>query len=169
MTDPFLGEIRAFGFGFAPRNWALCNGQVLTIQQNQALYSLIGVQYGGNGTTNFALPDLRGRTAVGAAESGPPTSLTRYPVGTQVGVPTVSLTAGQLPPHTHQMPVAAARTSSRAAGNADAPGGAYGAVGGGSTSAGLAPAGGGAAHQNLPPYLAVSFCIALVGIFPPRS
>src|SRR5438309_1381582 len=98
MSDPFIGQISPFPYNFAPLNWALCQGQILSIQQNTALFSLLGTQYGGNGTTNFALPDLRGRVPVGQG-AGP--GLTDRAVGEQDGTETAQIVAGQMPAHTH--------------------------------------------------------------------
>src|SRR3569833_3421678 len=96
MSSPFLGEIRAFGFNFAPKGWTMCNGQQLSMQQNAALFSLLGTQYGGNGVTTFALPDLRGRTAVNQGQ-GP--GLSSYVIGEVTGTETVTLISTQMPQH----------------------------------------------------------------------
>src|SRR5437588_2134689 len=98
MSEPFLSEIRIFSFNYAPKSWAMCNGQLLPINQNQALFSLIGTTYGGNGQTNFALPDLRGRVPMGAGQGS---GLPNYALGTVVGSGTLVLTESNLPAHTH--------------------------------------------------------------------
>ena len=98
MSEPFLGEIRAFGFTFAPRGWAMCQGQTMSISQNSALFSLLGTTYGGDGRVTFGLPDLRGRTAISLGQ-GP--GLSTRTQGEQAGSEQVTLNAGQIPPHTH--------------------------------------------------------------------
>ncbi|RYY14457.1 MAG: phage tail protein, partial [Cytophagaceae bacterium] len=98
MDSPYLGEIRSIAFGFAPKGWALCNGQLLAVNQNQALFSLLGTTYGGNGQTTFALPNLQGRVPVG---TGQLPGGTTYTLGMMAGTESVSLQQGQLPPHTH--------------------------------------------------------------------
>lgn len=166
MSEPFIAEIQMFAFAFAPRGWASCNGQLLPINQNQALFSLLGTTYGGNGQTNFALPDLRSRTPV-----NPGNEIVLGQVG---GVETVTLSNSEIPQHTHTL-------------NASA-----GAITGGSPSgtflttqptdamytipananvsmAGQAASNGSQAHTNIQPYLVVNFCIALQGIFPSRN
>lgn len=170
--EPFIGEIRCFGFAFPPRGWALCAGQLLPINQNQALFAILGTTYGGDGRTNFALPDLRGRVPLHQG-SGP--GLTPRPLGQQGGTEAVTLTAAAMPAHTHP-----ARCNG-GAGNQYGPTGHYWAqdAAGGSVYApagdtamaadAAALAGGGAPHNNLQPYLAMNFCIALQGIFPSRS
>jgi microcystin-dependent protein len=173
--DPFLGEIRMVGFNFAPVGWALCNGSILNIQQNTALFSLLGTTYGGNGTTTFALPDLRGRVPVSQGH-GPLTSA--YTLGQQGGAENVTLTGAQMPAHTHGL------AANSAAGSATSPINGFiasasdsngGAVTGYATSsngalnaAAVTVSGGNQAHNNLQPYLSVNFIIATVGIFPSR-
>ena len=115
MSEPFLGQIMLVGFNFAPVGWALCNGQILSITQNTALFSLLGTTYGGNGTTTFALPDLRGRAAVGFGQ-GP--GLSNYDLGQSTGTETVTLTVGQMPAHNHMVAANAAN------GNVSSPSGA---------------------------------------------
>ena len=174
MSNPFVGEIRAFGFTFAPAGWAFCNGQILPISQNTALFSLLGTFYGGNGTSNFALPNLQGSLAVDMG-SGP--GLTPRDLGETGGASAVTLTVAEIPAHTHS--VITSPTSNDASpvgatfgGAARGHSPAYAAAGTGTVnmSAGaVAQTGGGQAHDNMPPYLALNFCIALLGIFPPRS
>ncbi|KQV86283.1 phage tail protein [Massilia sp. Root351] len=166
MAEPFLSEIRLMSFVFPPKGWALCNGQLLPINQNQALFSLLGTTFGGDGRTNFALPDLRGRVP---AHVGPAIT-----AGMQLGAESVTLTESHLPSHSHVSKVGDSLASS------SSPVGAiaarkgrlghdlYGAPGNLttlSTTAGGA-VGGGQAHSNMQPTLTLSFCIALQGIFP---
>lgn len=170
--DPFVAEIRIFPFNFAPRGWAWCNGQLLPISQNTALFSLLGTTYGGDGRSTFALPDLQGRAPMHPGQ-GPGLSL--HDLGETGGAETVALLESEIPAHTHQVrwsdldgdlplpgPV-------RALGNSSG-GLAYG-TGTDAVLAGqaLAPAGGGQPHNNLQPYLTFYFCIALQGVYPPRT
>lgn len=157
-ADPFLGQILMVGFGFAPRGWAHCDGQLLPISQNQALFSLLGTTYGGDGRTTFALPDLRGRSALHVGR-GPGLSDVRW--GEKGGAESVMLTSTQIPSHTHAVPEVQVR------GNGS---GAVGlAAGGDRGTAATAPTGGSQAHNNMPPYLGLYHVIALSGIFPSRS
>ena len=172
MAEPFLGEIRIVGFGFAPQGWALCNGQVLSIQQNTALFSLLGTQYGGDGVQTFALPNLQSRVPVHQGQ-GP--GLTPYTIGEVTGAESVTLTQGQIPAHQHSV----APVSSDQAQDTNRPGGAFPTTGGiyASTQGGGAPmapavsspTGGSQPHSNIQPLLVVNFVIALEGIFPSRS
>ena len=165
MSQPFLGEIRLFAFGFNPRGWALCNGAALSIAQNQALFSILGTTYGGNGQTTFALPDLQGRIPVHFNVNVPAT------LGTKGGEEIHVLTVAELPAHSHPV-IASSNLPSQ-----PGPSGNMWANGGGAipyadaanasmAAAAVAPAGGGQAHQNLAPYLVLNFCIAVQGIFP---
>lgn len=167
--DPFLGEIRLVGFNFAPRGWADCNGQILPIAQNTALFSLLGTTYGGNGVNTFALPNLQGRAAlhVGNLSGG-----SSYVLGEQGGTETVTLTTAQIPAHNHVFNAAKRDPDSETATNnfltngnnyANAPSDTTmnpGSVGN---------TGGGLPHNNLQPFLVVRFIIALEGIYPSRS
>jgi microcystin-dependent protein len=175
MSDQFLGEIRPVGFNFAPVGWALCNGQLLSISQNSALFSLLGTNFGGDGRTTFGLPNLQGMAALGMGQ-GP--GLTDYPIGGTAGVATVTLNLGQLGPHVHT-PVA---EGGRIAATGNTPvGNAWGKSGQDDTPysnatpnvtmspASTTPAGGNGAHNNMMPYQVINFVIALVGIFPPRG
>ena len=174
MSEPFLAEVRMVGFNFAPRGWAFCDGQILPINQNPSLYSLLGTTYGGDGRTSFALPDLRGRTPihVGQADGG-----AQHALGLKGGEETHTLAAAEMPRHTHQFKAAsAAATLQRAANSNDSVLAAANVdmyrAGAGNTT--LTPAtvstvGGGQAHNNMQPTLTVSFCIALQGLFPSRS
>lgn len=166
MSEPFLAEIRMFGFNFAPRGWAFCDGQILPINQNQSLYSLLGTTYGGDGRTSFALPDLRGRTPIHVSSS--------HRQGQKGGEETHTLAAHEMPQHTHQL-----QASSSAANNPIPTGHMLGEVPSGlyhsktnsvELLAGtVTNVGGGQGHDNMQPYLAVNFCIALQGLFPSRN
>jgi microcystin-dependent protein len=170
--DPFIGEIRIFGFPFAPQGWALCAGQLLSIQQNTALFSILGTQYGGNGTSNFALPNLQGSVSIGQG-SGP--GLTPRIVGETGGTATVTLTTQQLASHTHPA------NCSNTTGDSYGPAGTIWAADAGGANEyqgsenavmnpqALANLGGGQPHNNLQPYLVLNYCIALNGIFPARG
>jgi len=166
--DPFLGEIRLVPFTFAPKGWAFCAGQLLPINQNQALFALLGTTYGGNGRTTFALPDLRGRVPVGAGESA---AGSEYALGSSGGHETVKLAVGQLPSHSHAVHAnRGPATTKNPAASVPASGGAYGATQNTKmNSAMLSKSGGGQAHENRQPYLSLNYIIALQGIFPSRS
>jgi microcystin-dependent protein len=171
MSEPFIGEIRIFGGNFAPRSWAFCDGQLLPIAQNTALFSLLGTTYGGDGRTIFALPDLRGRTPMHPGR-GP--GLTTRSLGQRVGVETVTLSESQIPNHTHSMRVSTDDADLQAPGTQRvfARNPIYHAPDANQADMApqaLLPTGGGEAHTNLQPYLVVSFIIALVGVYPPRS
>ena len=180
MSDQFVGEIRLFPYNFAPRGWAMCQGQLLPISQNPALFSLLGVNYGGNGTSNFALPDLRDRVPI---HWGSGTGLTPIVVGETGGEGSVTLQTSQVPPHNHPMGAlaASATTTAPAAGAYPAEGHGQGrgafkirtfAPSGTATSllpTSVGTAGDGAAHNNLQPSLAMNWFIALAGIFPSRN
>ena len=175
MTDPFIAEIRILGANFAPRGWAFCDGQLMAISQNTALFSLLGTTYGGDGRTTFGLPDLRGRAPLGPGQ-GPGLSL--RDLGESGGSTTVTLLTSEVPAHTHAM-----RAHGADFGDVNAPSpsviparsqgavvyrppdanplvaAAPGSVG---------PVGGSQPHNNMQPYLTLTFCIALQGIFPAR-
>jgi microcystin-dependent protein len=182
MSEPFVGQIEAFAFAFAPRGWAACNGQTLPINQNQALFSLLGTQFGGDGITNFKLPDLRGRVTASQGTSSN---------GTAIGEESHPLSLLEMPAHTHLLTatvVASPQTTST-----DAPsitsvlGNSIGKnVKAGTTvplnlyaadpapnqslsATALSPSGGNQPHNNMMPYQTVNFCIALTGIFPSRN
>lgn len=167
--EPFIGTIMFFGFNFAPRGWAKCQGQLLAISQNTALFSLLGTQYGGDGRTTFALPDLQGRVPIGEGQ-GP--GLPPYSIGQTGGAPAVTLISTQIPAHTHGINAAASATSKVPMNNlpaATAGGSSYGpTVSGAMASNMVQPAGGGQPHENMQPYLVGNWCIALEGIFPSR-
>lgn len=172
MADPFVAEIRIFPFNFAPKGWAWCDGQLLPISQNTALFSLLGTTYGGNGKSNFALPDLQGRAPMHPGQ-GPGLSL--HDLGETGGSETVTLLESEIPAHSHAMSV------SSQLGLENIPTGQRFAMGDGINLYGpasaltpmsdqaLAPAGGDQPHNNLQPYLTFYFCIALQGVFPPRT
>jgi microcystin-dependent protein len=164
-TEPFLGEIRLFSFTFAPKGWAMCNGQLLPINQNQALFSILGTTYGGDGRQTFALPNLQGRVAIHQGNG-----IVEGQVG---GSQSVTLASNQIN-HTHPMAANATPNSFVAAGNfpASAPNGSalYGPTANTSMNpAILSPVGGSQPHNNLQPYLVVVYCIAIFGIFPSRN
>jgi microcystin-dependent protein len=173
MAEPFLAEIRMVGFNFAPRGWALSDGQILPINQNQSLYSLLGTTYGGDGRTSFALPELRGRTPMHPGQaSGSSVDVT---LGMRDGDEAVTLTDTQMPAHVHTM-----RASSSNADIATPDNTTLGAFTNGYTTIASNPlvelngdkvsdVGGGQAHNNMQPYQAINFCIALQGLFPLRS
>jgi microcystin-dependent protein len=172
MSDPFLAEIRIFATDYAPNGWALCNGQLLPIMQNTALYALLGNVYGGDGRSNFALPNLQGRTPM---QQGAGPGLTPRTLGETGGTPTVTLGQDEMPVHTHQLMhsggVADAATPGPATGFARTTAAQVYATGGATMPTvpeALHPAGGSGAHNNLQPYLTLNFCIALQGIFPAR-
>ncbi len=167
MSEPFLAEIMIIGFNFAPRGWAYCDGQILPINQNQSLYSLLGTTYGGDGRTSFALPDLRSRTPVHEGDG--------YQLGQKGGAETITLTADEIAVHTHTLKgVVGAANQILPTNNALA------AISGGYRSPEAANAtalrsgsvtntGGGQAHSNMQPFLTIGFCIALQGLFPSRN
>lgn len=172
MADPFVAEIRIFPFNFAPRGWAWCDGQLLPLSQNTALFSLLGTTYGGNGKSNFALPDLQGRAPMHPGQ-GPGLSL--HDLGETGGSETVTLLESEIPSHSHAVSVSASdATEPSPAGQLFAKGIGIGyyAVPGALTQLSpnaIAPAGGDQPHNNLQPYLTFYFCIALQGVFPPRG
>jgi microcystin-dependent protein len=171
MAEPFLGEIRIFAGNFAPRGWAFCDGQVIPISQNTALFSLVGTTYGGDGTSTFGLPDLRGRAPI---HQGRGPGLSQRSLGQKGGTEKVPLSVANLPSHTHETRVnAGGATLPGPGGNVPATTGApaYLPDTDGATKldpAFIAPTGGGQGHPNMPPFLAVSFIIALEGIYPSR-
>lgn len=165
MAEPFLSELRLFSFAFPPKGWALCNGQLMPINQNQGLFSLLGTTYGGDGRVNFALPDLRARTPMHVGNG--------HTLGERGGEPAHTLTIAELPTHTHVLRA----TSTDATTNipnatmllaGTAPNDFYTGVGALTATApgSIANVGGSQAHDNMQPYLTLSWCIALQGIFP---
>jgi microcystin-dependent protein len=168
VADPFISEIKMVSFGFAPRSWALCNGQQLPINQNQALFSLLGTTFGGNGQTTFALPDLRGRVPMHEGSG--------HTLGERGGEEGHTITPAELPQHVHVL------TASTTPGDLPVPTGRYLAPITGAnvysataspavplSAASLTPTGGSQAHLNLQPFLTLNFVIALVGIFPSQN
>ena len=175
--DCFIGEIMMIGFDYAPQGWTFCNGQLLPISQNGALFQLLGTTYGGNGTTNFALPDLRGRVPVGQGQ-GP--GLSNRALGAVGGTEASTLAVGQLPAHTHAVPASADLGTTPRAGTASPPASNYLADGGrgsaqyataaNATLAGTVQAvGTGQSHENRQPFLGINFIICLEGLFPSRA
>lgn len=172
VFEPLLGSLMLFAGNFAPRGWAFCNGQLLPISSNTALFSILGTQYGGDGSTTFALPDLRGRAPVGAGQ-GP--GLSNYPIGSRVGSETTTLTAANLPSHSHTL------NGSSLPGSSSLPNGNVPAVNRdgilhyGTTadvtmsSASITSTGGNQGFNNIQPVLGMHYCIALQGVFPSRS
>ena len=174
MSEPFLAEVRIVGFNFAPRGWALCDGQILPINQNQSLYSLLGTTYGGDGRTTFALPDLRGRTPIHVGQSAGGSS---HQLGQKSGQETHALLIAETPAHSHTLN-ASANPADRPIPNdavlAQPPAAdpVYGdaAQTPAELNAGvLLNTGGSQAHNNMQPFLALNFCIALQGLFPSRN
>lgn len=172
-VEPYLGQIEYYGFNFAPRGWALCDGQILPINQNQSLYSLLGTTFGGDGRTTFALPDMRGRVPVHDGGSAGP-GLTRRALGSKGGLETVTLTAAQIPSHTHTLYGTSAVGNRPLPGNNsladDAPDETYSnAAPNTDMRAGSIATTASASHNNLPPYQVVNCSIALQGLFPSRN
>jgi microcystin-dependent protein len=176
MADPFVAEIRIFGFNFPPKGWAFCNGQLLPLSQNTALFSLLGTTYGGNGKSTFALPNMQGNAPMHPGQ-GPGLSL--HDLGEIGGSETVGLLESEIPAHAHQMSVSSQlglENLPNVGGN-----GQLFAMGDGINLYGTAtnlvamsfqalpPAGGDQPHNNMMPYLTLNFCIALQGVFPPRT
>lgn len=168
MSEPFLSEIRLMSFAFAPRGWALCNGQLLPINQNQALFALLGTTYGGNGTTTFALPDLRASLAM---HDGP-----THTLGERAGAATHTLNVAELPEHTHTLVGTTASATGRLTGPAQVLAASTGSAAYAPPSApltmsaeALGSTGGTQPHENRQPFLTLSFCIALQGVFPSRN
>jgi microcystin-dependent protein len=185
MSDPFVAEIRIFGFNFAPRGWAFCNGQILPISQNTALFSLLGTQYGGNGQSTFALPDMQ---AAAAIHQGQGPGLSQYFIGQQSGSQAVTLLVSEMPSHNHSfsatnVPGAAGLPTNTATNNQlrkTASGNPVSGLTQGKIYSaanpltqmnpqGMAIAGSSFPHNNMMPFLTLNYCIALQGIFPPRS
>jgi microcystin-dependent protein len=171
MSDPFVAEIRMMGFNFAPRGWATCDGQILAISQNTALFSLLGTNYGGNGTNTFGLPNLQAKAPI---QQGQGPGLSLYNLGQIAGSSSISLLQSEIPNHSHTF------GAINAIGDSNNPGGAVPARVIGETpyasaapntalATTIVPSGGNQPHNNMMPYLVVNFCIALQGIFPPRQ
>ena len=170
-ADPFIGEIMWVGYTFCPRGWTEAGGQLLSISENTALFSLYGTTYGGDGRTTFALPDLRGRVSIHAGQ-GP--DLSDYSLGQKSGLEAVTLTANEMPAHNHTLNVSGGAVDKNAAGSIlgspkqkiyDAPVAASTVL----ASSAMSEAGGGMSHENRPPYLTLRACIALTGVYPSRN
>ena len=170
MTNPFLGEVRLMGFGFAPKNWAQCNGQLLSIQQNAALFALLGTMYGGNGVNNFALPNLQSRVPMHRSNDG------TYVQGALGGSEQVTITNATMPAHIHSLvgttttastrePTGALATSAVATDFYYSPPTSLTAL----NPSSMGMTGSGLGHSNIQPYLTINYCIALSGIFPSRN
>ena len=174
MADPFVAEIRIFPFNFAPKGWAWCDGQLLPISQNTALFSLLGTTYGGDGKSNFALPDLQGRAPMHPGQ-GP--GLSPHDLGETAGSATVTLLESEMPAHSHALtaqPTAATKSTPASNSIARVSGATPYHPSGGAPLVSMAaqavsPAGGNQPHNNLMPYLTFYFCIALQGVYPPRT
>ena len=176
MSDQFVAELRVVGFNFPPTGWAFANGQILPISQYTALFSLLGTNYGGNGTSNFQLPNMQGLCSVNQG-TGP--GLSDYVIGETTGSETVTITQGELPSHTHNVMAydfIADQTSpannvlALTKSGAGEPGNIYSTSGGASLNAqAVSAAGGGNPHNNMMPYLALTWLIALTGVYPSRS
>lgn len=172
--DPFVAEIRIFPFNFAPKGWAFCDGQLLPLSQNTALFSLLGTTYGGDGKSNFALPDMQGNVPMHPGQ-GPGLSL--HDLGETGGSQSVSLLESEIPSHSHGVlanvnPANLAAPSPARSFARAAPGSAYKIPPGAMTTfsdQAIAPAGGDQPHNNMQPYLTLNFCIALQGVYPPRT
>jgi microcystin-dependent protein len=181
MSSPFVGEIRCFGFNFAPAGWAFCNGALMAIAENETLFTLIGTTYGGDGVQTFGLPDLRGRIPI---HQGQGNGLSAYVIGQITGTPSVTLIAAQMPVHQHTVTAmsiptggvvdrVATPTSNSYLSESQPPNGVY-ATAPPSVTAQFSPKaisfnGGSQPHDNMQPYLALNFCIALFGIFPSQN
>jgi microcystin-dependent protein len=172
MSNPFVAEIRIFGFNFAPTGWAFCDGQLLPISQNTALFSLIGTFYGGDGKSTFALPNMQGNVPLNQGQS---TTGTQYFLGQQSGTDTVTLLESELPLHNHGAVVSGRTATARTPNNQLPAVGSgvqlYGPFPGTATNLAfqaLTPAGGSLPHNNMMPFLTLNFCIALQGVFPQR-
>jgi len=180
MADPFVAEIRIFPFNFAPKGWAFCDGQILPISQNTALFSLLGTTYGGDGKSTFALPNLQGAAPL---HSGQGSGLSLWDLGEFQGSDTVTLLESEIPAHSHALNAQTQNANTNDPAGAILAAGHFGGAQGGAVNfylasanpqtlmnpAAIAPSGGSLPHNNLMPYLTLNFCIALQGVFPPRT
>lgn len=171
MSEPYMSQILMFGGNFAPVNHAFCDGQELAVAEYNALFSLLGTAYGGNGQTSFKLPDLRGRLPVGAGQN--PATGTDYPLGSQFGVEDVTLTQAQIPNHTHVMAANTTATQSVAGGAflgaSDFKSYSTAAATAVLSSTAILSEGGNQAHTNVMPFLGITFCMALDGMYPQHA
>ncbi|PZD94523.1 phage tail protein [Paenibacillus sambharensis] len=174
MSEPYLGEIKLLAFNFPPKGWALCNGQLMPINQNQALFALLGTSYGGNGQTTFALPNLQGRVPIHTSAG------TGITLGMSAGESAVALAQSQMPPHVHPLMASSAEATVKTpdggvwAAPAVSAYHSWGPSGGGDNRTEMSPAaltaaGGSQRHTNMQPYLVLNYCIALTGIFPSQN
>jgi len=167
MAEPYLSELRLFSFGFPPKGWAFCNGQLLPINQNQALFSLLGTTYGGNGQTNFALPNLRGRVPIHSGNG--------FTLGQAAGQEAHTVTISEMPTHQHFLQATTAATTTNIPNgtllSTSAPNDFYTGAAGltGLVASSVSNVGGSQPHENRQPFLTLSWCIALQGIFPSQS
>lgn len=176
MADPFLAEIRIYPFNFAPKGWAFCDGQLLPISQNTALFSLLGTAYGGDGKSTFQLPNMQGNAPMAPGQGK---DLSLHVLGETGGSETVTLLESEIPAHTHFMrahnldPADVQNPTPQTSLAQSSQGNAYNATTGTGlvslAAQALGPAGGGQPHNNMQPYLTLSFCIALQGVYPPRT
>lgn len=176
MTEPFMGEIRMFGFERIPVGWVTCDGRLLSINENPALYALLGVTYGGDGVNQFGVPDLRGRVPL---HQGTGPGLTTRTLGQQAGAETVTLTPPQMPAHTHTLVLTSAAASVDAPSTAALPGAVVGdtyyvnkvdgATPAGMNAAAVSSSGGNLPHENCMPTLTVQYCIAVNGLYPSQQ
>jgi len=166
--DPFIGQIQDFGFNFAPKGWALCDGKLLSIAQNTALFSLLGTQFGGDGKTTFGLPDLRGRIPVGQGQ-GP--GLSDYAVGEVYGIENETLSLQEMPIHNHGLRATNDGADTTSPTNTSLGAGEYfnATPNASGSPLSLAPTGGNQSHNNMQPTLVTSWCIALQGVYPSRQ
>jgi microcystin-dependent protein len=170
MSNPFVGEIRLFAGNFAPQGWAFCDGQLLSIAQSEVLFNLIGTTYGGDGQTTFALPDLRGRVPVHQGNNGQ----SSYIIGQEGGMETVTLVPSQMPQHTHAM-LASTSAASATHGPSEVLGSsAMNFYGTGTPDMAMDPnaltqVGGGQPHENMPPFVALSYIVSMFGIYPSQN
>lgn len=166
MSEPYIGEIRMFGGNFAPLGWALCNGQIMSIAENETLFMLLGTTYGGDGQTTFGLPDLRGRIPMHISST--------HPIGEKAGSETVTLLSNQMPVHTHMVSADAGAATQPGPGNGVWAPAALSIYAAASANATMSPqaisaSGGSQPHDNMMPSLAINFIIALEGLYPPQN
>ena len=169
MSEPFIGEVRGFTFGFTPEGWAKCEGQILPIAQFTALFSLLGTTYGGNGETSFGLPDLRGRLLMSVGDAG---NLTARSLGQTGGSERVVLDIDELPTHSHALHASTESANDDKSDNNELASGVFyhsPTTDSIMSSTAIANAGEGGSHENMPPFIALNYCIALTGVYPSRD